>query len=80
MGVEKELYYAGNWRFGGLWEDDCNLSLNVNKTKEMIVDFRKQQCVHPPTYIDGTTVYTSLTTEMDHPHRQRGEEGATEPL
>ena len=25
-----------------------NLSLNVNKTKEMIVDFRKQQREHPP--------------------------------
>ena len=24
-----------------------NLSLNVNKTKEIIVDFRKQQRVHP---------------------------------
>ena len=33
-----------------------NLSLNVNKTKEMIVDFRKQQRVHPPIYINGTTV------------------------
>jgi hypothetical protein len=32
------------------------LSLNVNKTKEMIVDFRKQQRVHPPIYIDGTRV------------------------
>ena len=32
-------------------------SLNVNKTKEMIVDFRKQQSVHPPIYIDGTAVF-----------------------
>ena len=28
----------------------------VNKTKELIMDFRKQQRVHPPIYIDRTTV------------------------
>ena len=33
-----------------------NLSLNVNKTKELIVDFRKQQREHAPIHIDGTTV------------------------
>ena len=33
-----------------------NLSLNVNKTKEMIMDFRKQQREHPPIYINGTAV------------------------
>jgi hypothetical protein len=34
----------------------CNLSLNVNKTKKMIVDFKKQQREHPPIHIDGTAV------------------------
>jgi hypothetical protein len=33
-----------------------NLILNVNKTKEMIMDFRKQQREHPPIHIDGTVV------------------------
>ena len=33
-----------------------NLSLNVNKTKELIVDFRRQQREHPPIHIDGTAV------------------------
>ena len=32
--------------FGG-WCQENNLTLNVNKTKEMIVDFRKQQREHP---------------------------------
>ncbi|XP_055776853.1 carboxypeptidase N catalytic chain isoform X2 [Salvelinus fontinalis] len=32
------------------------LTLNVNKTKEMIVDFRKKQREHPPIHIDGTVV------------------------
>ena len=29
------------------WCQENNLILNVNKTKEMIVDFRKQQREHP---------------------------------
>ena len=33
-----------------------NLSLNVNKTKDMIVDVRKQQMEHPPIHIDRTAV------------------------
>jgi hypothetical protein len=31
-----------------VWCQENNLSLNVSKTKEMIVDFRKQQREHPP--------------------------------
>jgi hypothetical protein len=33
-----------------------NLSLNVNKTKELIVDFRKQQREQPPIHIEGIGV------------------------
>ena len=54
-----------------MWCQENNLSLSVNKTKEMIVDFSKQQRGHPPIHIDGTAVekveslkasaYTSLT-------------------
>jgi hypothetical protein len=33
-----------------------NLSLNVDKTKELIVDFRKLQREQPPIHIDGTAV------------------------
>ena len=40
----------------GVWYLESNLSLNVNKTKEMIGDFRKQQREHSPIHIDGTTV------------------------
>jgi hypothetical protein len=39
-----------------VWCLENNLSLNVNKTKELIVDFREQQRVHPLIYIDGTAV------------------------
>ena len=40
----------------GVWCQENNLSLNINKTKEMIVDFRKQQMEHPPIHIEGTAV------------------------
>jgi hypothetical protein len=33
-----------------------NLTLNVNKTKEIIMDFRKPQREQPPIHIDGTVV------------------------
>jgi hypothetical protein len=39
-----------------VWCLENNLSLNVNKTKEMTVDFRKQQREHPPIHIVGTAV------------------------
>ena len=50
------------------WGQENNLSLKVNKTKELMVDFRKQQREHAPIHIDGEKVeasspsaYTSLT-------------------
>ncbi|KAI4884459.1 hypothetical protein NFI96_003687 [Prochilodus magdalenae] len=38
------------------WCRENNLSLNVNKTKELIVDFRKQERVHTPITITGAAV------------------------
>jgi hypothetical protein len=51
------------------WCQENNLWFNVNKTKELIVDFRRQQREHRPIHINGATVeklksslvYTSLT-------------------
>ena len=40
----------------GVWCQETNLTLNINKTNEMIVDFRKHQREHPPIHIDGTVV------------------------
>jgi hypothetical protein len=39
----------------GVCGQENNLSLNINKTKELIVDFRKQQR-EPPIHNNGTTV------------------------
>uniref|UniRef100_A0A8K9USR6 Reverse transcriptase domain-containing protein n=1 Tax=Oncorhynchus mykiss TaxID=8022 RepID=A0A8K9USR6_ONCMY len=51
-----ETAYREEVRALGVWCQKNNLTLNVNKTKEMIVDFRKQQREHPPIHIDGTVV------------------------
>jgi hypothetical protein len=37
-----------------VWCQKNNLSLNVNKTKEMIVDFKKQHRENSPIHINGT--------------------------
>ena len=51
-----EMAYREEVRALGVWCQENNLTFNVNKTKEMIVDFRKQQREHPPIHIDGTVV------------------------
>ncbi len=41
------------------WLNGCganNLSLNVGKTKEVVMDFRRNSVDHPPLTIDGSTV------------------------
>jgi hypothetical protein len=48
--------YREEVRALGVSCQENNLSLNVIKTKEMIVDFRKQQREHPRIHIDRTTV------------------------
>jgi hypothetical protein len=39
-----------------MWCQDNNLSLNVIKTKEMIVDYRKRRTEHTPILIHGAAV------------------------
>ena len=39
-----------------MWCQDNNLSLNVIKTKDMIVDYRKRRTEHAPIHIDGAAV------------------------
>ena len=43
-----ETAYREEVRALGVWCPEINLTLNVNKTKEMIVDFRKKEREHPP--------------------------------
>jgi hypothetical protein len=51
-----ETAYREEVRALGEWWQENNHSLNVNKTNELIVDFRKQQREHAPIHIDGTAV------------------------
>jgi hypothetical protein len=39
-----------------VWCQDNNLSLNVIKTNEMIVDYRNRRTKHTPILIDGAVV------------------------
>jgi hypothetical protein len=63
-----------------------NISLNVNKAKELIVDFGRQQREHSPIHINGAAVermkrfmflcvHITDNLKWVHPHRQCGEEG-----
>ena len=52
----KETAYWEEVKDLGVWCPENNLSLSVNKTKQMIVDFRKQQREQPPIHIDGIAV------------------------
>ncbi|KAK3574123.1 hypothetical protein QTP86_003471 [Hemibagrus guttatus] len=46
------------------WCKANNLSLNVDKTKEMVVDFRRAQRDHPPLYIHGSSVEIVKSTKF----------------
>ncbi|KAM8846109.1 uncharacterized protein ACB058_012558 [Synchiropus picturatus] len=46
------------------WCDDNYLRLNVEKTKEMVVDFRRRPVLHPPLLIAGAAVEQVTSTKF----------------
>lgn len=52
-----ELAYREEVDLLAAWSEDNNLTLNTSKTKELIVDFRKNAVTHPPTHINGVTSF-----------------------
>ncbi|KAK0154368.1 putative RNA-directed DNA polymerase from transposon BS [Merluccius polli] len=46
------------------WCRDNNLSLNVQKTKEIVVDFRRASTQHPPLTINGDAVERVSSTKF----------------
>ncbi len=46
------------------WCSDHNLSLNVEKTKEIVVDFRRVHSLHAPLTINGATVERVSSTKF----------------
>ena len=64
------VYFAEVERFSN-WCRDNFLDLNVKKTKEMLIDFRKAPTVIPDLFIDGVKVervteYKYLGTVLDN--------------
>ena len=55
-----ETAYREGVRDLKVWCQDSNLSLNMIKTKEMIVDYRKRRAKHAPILIDVTVVTMEL--------------------
>ena len=53
---DDETAYREEIRDLPVWCKDNNLFLNVIKTKEMIVDYRKRRTEHAPILIDGAVV------------------------
>ena len=51
-----ETDYREEVRDLAMWCQDNNLSINMIKTKEMIVDYRKKTTEHAPILIDGAAV------------------------
>ncbi len=54
------------------WCSDNNLSLNVEKTKEIVVDFRRVHSLHAPLTINGATVERVSSTKFPGCTHHRG--------
>ena len=46
------------------WCGNNNFSLNVNKTKEIVIDLRKRKGEHAPDYINGDKVRGSRASSF----------------
>ena len=68
--TNEDVVYRENVKMFTEWCKNNYLELNVKKTKEMVVDFRSSQYVHPPLYINDelvecVTEYKYLGTIID---------------
>jgi hypothetical protein len=53
---DNETAYREGVRDLAVWCQDNNFSLNISKTKELIVDYRKRRSEHPLIHIDVAVV------------------------
>jgi hypothetical protein len=81
-----ETAYREEVRDLAVWCQDNNLSLNVIKTKEMIVDYRKRRTEHTPILIDVAVVEQVVSLKFHHQqtimvqtHQDSREEATTQP-
>ena len=77
-----ETIYWEEVRDLAMWCQDNNLSLNVIKTKEMIVDYSKRKTEHATILIDGAAVEQGVhkPTYYHGPKQDSHEEGTTKPI
>ena len=86
-----ETVYKEEVRDLAMWCQDNNLSLNVIKTKETIVDYRKKRTEHAPILTDGAAlkqvesfkflgVHITKLTNMVQAHHDGREAGMTKPI
>ncbi len=63
------------------WCQENHLSLNIDKTKELVVDYRRQSREHTPITIDKTPVERVTSFKfLGVPHRCSAEEGTSASL
>ncbi|KAI4898940.1 hypothetical protein NFI96_027131 [Prochilodus magdalenae] len=62
------------------WCRKNNLCINVKKTKEMIVDFRRGRHAHLPLHVGGSAVEVVLGCSPEQQHFQPGQEGTSTAL
>ncbi len=60
----EEMYYREEVAQLVEWCGTNNLSLNVGKTKEVVMDFRRNSVDHPPLTIDSSTVERVSSTKF----------------
>jgi hypothetical protein len=86
-----ETAYRDEVRDLAVWCKDNNLTINVSKTKELIVDYRKRITEQAPINIDGAVldwvesskflgVHITKQTIMVQTHQASREEGTTTPF
>ncbi len=61
---DNEIHYREEVAQLAEWCGANNLSLNVGKTKEVVMDFRRNSVDHPPLTIDSLTVETVNSTKF----------------
>ncbi len=59
-----EMHYREEVAQLAEWCDANNLSLNVEKTKEVVMDFRRNTVDHPPLTIDSSNVERVSSTKF----------------
>ncbi len=74
-----EMHYREEFAQLAEWCGANNLSLNVGKTKEVVMDFRRNSVDHPPLTIDSSTVERESSTKFLGCTSQRTSPGPLTP-